>query len=155
MLVLVVSTRGECLSFARNNTIRYSFFFAFSSPVPPFFFLFFYFVREKQKVAANCTVNVNETSTLAHVSFLLLVVCVLPSSFFLGGTQLLIVEGGSVDRLQANDIEDSWTLVLTEVRSGQKTRPASRAPPFRGGLLPHAVSPRLPWNSVARFFFLS
>jgi len=29
--------------------------------------------------------------------------------------QLLIVPGGSVDRLQANNIEDSWTLVLEQV----------------------------------------
>lgn len=30
--------------------------------------------------------------------------------------QLLIVKGGGVDRLQANNVEDSWTMVLEQVR---------------------------------------
>lgn len=30
--------------------------------------------------------------------------------------QLLIVEGGGVDRLQGNKVQDSWTLVLEQVR---------------------------------------
>lgn len=31
--------------------------------------------------------------------------------------QILIIKGGSVDRVMANDIEDSWDMVLAEVRS--------------------------------------
>ena len=30
--------------------------------------------------------------------------------------QILIVEGGGVDQLQANDIHDSWDLALSQVQ---------------------------------------
>lgn len=42
----------------------------------------------------------------------------------LGRRQLLIVDGGAVDRLQANDIKDSLDLVLAQVCSidQQRTR---------------------------------
>lgn len=34
-----------------------------------------------------------------------------------GNLQVLIVEGGSVDIVQANDIKDSWGLCVQEVRA--------------------------------------